>query len=440
MSRRDADKLEERMEAGVLAERQAAAVALLRYPMLHAHGEIAGRRTAEWFALVARHEQPLRRWFADHPGWPLRVSRTQARLVKHRPAGGTANAATRGLVAGGADGSPFTRRRYALLLLTLAALEQCEDQTLVSTLAEKLVSLSANDPRLAPAGPESSLLRLDLSDADHRRDVVAGLRELVRLGVLERVDGDEQRFVADRAGDALYNVQREAASALVQARSAPSLVEDPPQESPEERWRRRLAAAADEAVDRDPPSHAGAGSGRRTTAIRQNLYRRLLDDPVMHLADLEADERAYLNSQRTRLLERIEAATGLFAEVRAEGIALLDVDRTATDALLPRESVTGHVTLLLAEHLAGVAARGRTRVGLGALESHVAGLVKQYGKHWRKDARAPGAETWLTADALGFLRKLDLVRPTPEGAAVDVLPPIARYRVGDVGVGGRNRR
>ena len=425
------------MDAGALAERRTAAVALLRFPLLHARGEAAGRRTAELLALVQRHEQPLRRWFQDHPGWPLRVSRHHARLVKLRPAGGTANAATRGLHAGGRDGPAFTRRRYALLLLALAALEQCEDQTLVSTLAEKLVSLSVNDPRIAPDGPDSSLLRLDLAEAEDRRDVVAALRELARLGVLERIDGDEQRFVADRAADALYNVHRDAAAAVVQARAAPSLVEDDPDEpEPATRWARRLAAAADGPAS----TSADADPARRNATIRRNLYRRLLDEPVLHFADLQPDELAYATSQRARLLGSIEEATGLSAEVCAEGVALLDEDRSATDTPLPRESVTGHVTLLLAEHLAAVAATGRTRVGLGALEAHVAGLVKEYGKHWRKDANAPGAEAWLTADALVFLRKLDLVRPSPGGDAVDVLPPIARYRVGEVVVGGKGGR
>ncbi len=410
--------LDTRLELQALAERQAAAVALLRHPLLHAAGSMAGRKTAELLALVQKHEEPLRRWFLDHPGWPLRVTRESARLTKLRPRGGAATA-PRGLVDA-TGGRAFDRRRYALLLLLLAALEQAEDQTLVSTLAEKLVSLAMNDPRL-----EGSGLRLDLTERADRDDIVHGLRFLTRAGVLERVDGDENRFVQSRDGDALYNVHRGAAAAIVAPRVSPSLAEVLPQDG-EPLLLARLRAVADEP---EPPAER---PGEAATDLRRNLYRRLLDDPVLYLDDLSAAERAYFTSQRPHVLGRIAEMTGLTAEVRAEGVALLDEDGSATDARLPRESPEGHVTLLLAEHLSGLAAAGRTRVGRAALAVKTAELVKTYGRHWRRAAREPGSEAWLTDAAIDLLAGLDLVRPSADGTEIESRPAIARYRVGEV--------
>ena len=124
--------------------------------------------------------------------------------------------------------------------------------------------------------------------------------------------------------------------------------------------------------------------------------------------------------------------TGLIAEVRAEGVALLDEDGSATDRRLPRESPEGHVALLLAEHLSGLAATGRTRVGRAALAVKTAEFAKTYGRHWRRAAREPGAEAWLTDAAIDLLAGLDLVRVSADGTEVESRPAVARYRVGEV--------
>lgn len=246
-----------------------------------------------------------------------------------------------------------------------------------------------------------------LDTADQRRDLVAVVRVLIDLRVVARVHGDEQAYVT-AAGDALYDVDRRVLAALLAARRGPSTVDGVDVDD-------RIAAVTGELVaDTDDA---------RTHAVRHALTRRLLDDPVVYLDELSEAERAYLARQRTTLLRRLEEATGLVAEVRAEGIALVDPTGDATDLGMPEDGTDGHATLLLAEHLVG---RDRP-VPIADLHRHAADLAQQYRTYWRGDSRQPGGEVALVASAVERLEALRLVRRTADG--VIGLPALARYAV-----------
>jgi uncharacterized protein (TIGR02678 family) len=175
----------------------------------------------------------------------------------------------------------------------------------------------------------------------------------------------------------------------------------------------------------------------RNRRLRSQLTRKLLDDPVVYYDELTDAERAYLGSQRAFVLAQIEEATGLIPEVRREGIAMVDESGELTDLGLPEEGTEGHLTLLLAEHLAECARRdGPVAVGPAALRRHVAGLVARHRAHWRKDVAEPGAEVALTGRTIDRLQALRLVRCTEDG--VVPLPALGRYALdsgddGDVG-------
>jgi len=197
-------------------------------------------------------------------------------------------------------------------------------------LVERVVSLAA-DPVLGDAG-----IAFTLDTQEERRDLVAVARLLLDAGVLARVAGDEQAFIAS-TGDALYDVNRRVlASMLVTRRGASTVTETT--------FTGRMRALV--AEPRPETEEA------RNREIRHRLVRRLLDDPVLYYADLSEDERAYLSGQRGLLLRRLVDATGFIPEVRAEGIALLDPTGDATDLGMPEEGTDGHATLLLAEYLA----------------------------------------------------------------------------------------
>ncbi|MEU8976584.1 TIGR02678 family protein [Streptomyces monashensis] len=380
------------------AEFQKAARALLKEPLLLAHGAYADE-----FRLVRQHAAELRDWFDRNTGWSLRVDAEAARL---RKTPGTLADPTHQAREASRARAPFTRRRYVLLCLALAALERGEAQIALGRLAEQVV-LDAADPHLAAAGLEFTLER-----RDERLDLAAVVRLLLRYGVLRRVAGDEEAYVSG-AGDVLYDVERRVLAGLLAARHGPSLI------SAEDFETRLAELTAETALDSEE---------LRFRAIRQKLTRRLLDDPVLYYDELSDEELVYLTRQRAFITARIGELTGLVPEVRAEGIAMVDPLDDLTDVRMPEQGTHGHVTLLLAEHLA--AAGGE--VTCGTLEERVRELAAEHGGFWSKSAKQSGAEAELVEQALSRLTALGLAARTPEG--VVPLPALARYAVGETRV------
>lgn len=376
------------LDQATLQERRAALRALLQRPLLTAD--------ASRFALVRRHVDWLRDWLAKNAGWTLSVSSELARLRKTPADLGDGTRPAREPK----NGAPFTRRRYVLLCLALAALEGADRQTTLGWLADKILSFDAADPQLARSG-----LDFDLKSRDQHRDLVQVVRLLLDLQVLARVDGDEQLYLRNH-GDVLYNVHRPALAAMLNVRRGPSTVEATALEE-------RLEAIVEEPL----PDSDGASNRRR----RSRLTRRLIDDPLLEYEELEAGELAYLQSQRSFLLSKIREATALLPEVRREGIALVDERGELTDLRMPEQCTDGHLTLLLAEFLA--ASPGA--VGWSALERHTAELIARHRKVWRRDVREPGAERRLVRRAVERLEALRLVRFDADG--VEPRPALGRY-------------
>ena len=161
--------------------------------------------------------------------------------------------------------------------------------------------------------------------------------------------------------------------------------------------------------------------GQRT-ALRHHLARRLLDDPVVYLDALNADLRGYWVNQRGPMASRLCEATGLAAEQRAEGLALVDDDGVLTDVVMPGEGTEAHVTLLVAEYLAGQA---RTS-NVDEVAAFLAQARSSYGSYWRKSAREAGAEQELAGIALDRLQKLQLIACTADGN-IQPKPALARF-------------
>lgn len=383
--------------------------AILRRPLLVAHGA-----DADVFRLVRRHQTWLRDWFTRETGWSLRVDPEVARLAKI-PADLTDG--TRPATTGSAQ-QPFGRRRYVLLCLALAGLERADNQITLGRLADD-VMLGCAAPEFTEAG-----ISFSLDSRDERADLVAAVRVLLDLGVLRRVAGDETTFTAG-TGDALYDLDRRALAGMLVTRRGPSTVSDNPGPADLDG---RLAAVVEElTADTDDA---------RNLARRHALTRRLLDDPVVYLADLDEGERAYLTSQRAALTRRITEATGLVAEIRAEGIAMVDPDGDLTDTRMPEDGTDGHATLLLAEHLAREGARlgPQEPIAVADLDAHMRELIAQHQRHWRKGVAEPDAEVELVDRALSRMRALGLLRR--RGDDVFALPALARFALGDLRDGG----
>ncbi|GAA2687006.1 TIGR02678 family protein [Nonomuraea recticatena] len=372
-------------------ERGKAIRALLRYPLLTPE--------APDFRLVRKHQGWLTDWFAREAGWQLHADTAVARLrkVPSRHVDGTRAAQTKGKVA-------FSRRRYVLTCLALAALERADSQVTLGWLAERMLAF-AGDPDLLASG-----MVFTLGTREERTDLatVAGL--LIGIGVLNKVAGDEAAYVSG-SGDALYDVNRRVLAVLPVTRRGPSMVEA-------HDLYERLAAIIEELV---PDTEDG-----RNRLIRHSLTRRLLDDPVLYYRELTEAERGYLERQRGPLLKRLTEATGLVAEVRSEGIALLDPTRETTDLGMPEEGTDGHATLLLAEYLANhLRTYPGTAVEADQATSEMERLAVQHRTLWRKNASVPE----LTAAAIHRLVSLGLIRLQAD--TIVPLPALARFGFAD---------
>ncbi|HEX3647794.1 MAG TPA: TIGR02678 family protein [Pseudonocardiaceae bacterium] len=381
----------------VAAQRRAAMRALLAKPLLIAGTDDPALR------LVRRHATHLREWLAAETGWRLVVGAESARLFK---AGAVDTDPGTHPAREGRGRPAFGRRRYVLLCLALAVLERADAQITLGRLAEGVL-VAAGEPELAEAG-----VVFTLSRRDERSDLVAVVRLLLGLGVLERVAGDEDAYLTD-TGDVLYDVRRRVLAALLTGGRGPSTVAatDPD---------RRLAELTDEPVpDTDE---------LRNRALRHRLTRLLLDEPVVYYDELTEDERAYLVGQRHAITRRIDEATGLVAEMRAEGIAMVDPDDDLTDVRMPEQRTDGHLTLLVAQYLANRV--GGDPVPVARLRGYVRKMAAEHETYWRRGVTEPGADAELLAVALDKLRALRLVADVAtEPASVIARPAIARYSV-----------
>ena len=368
------------------------------------------------FGAVRRHADELRSWFARETGWALHIERDCARLYK-RPA--DLQDAHRGLPG-------YERRRYVLLSLACAVLERADPQITLRVLGERLLALAA-DPSLGARDFSFTLIAVH-----ERRELVAVCRTLLELGVLRRVAGDEEGFVRAASGaadgaDALYDVQRRVLAGMLAAVRGPSTW--PVETAPVTLDERLNALVAEHPVDSE--------EGRRT-ALRHHLARRLLDDPVVYLDGLDGDLRAYFANQRGPMASRLCEATGLVAEQRAEGAALVDEDGGLTDVVMPAEGTDAHVTLLVAEFLAGrQRSEARTpersdAAGVDEIEAFLADARSRYGSYWRKSAREPGSEHELARIALERLEKLHLVA-RHDGRVVP-LPALCRFSIAEADI------
>ena len=369
------------------AQRRSALRSLLAKPLLVADTD------SETLVLVRRHLTELRAWLGRETGWRLVADSETARLFKTAPVLSDASHPARGR-----NKEPFGRRRYVTFCLALSALARADAQTTLGSLADDVLTAAAQ-PELAATG-----FTLTLDGRADRSDLVAVVRLLLGWGVLSRVAGDEETYLSAGA-DVLYDVRRAVLSVLLSGARGPSTVTAVPFEE-------RLTELIAEPVAETDELH--------NQALRRRLTRRLLEDPVVYYGELDEDERAYLLSQRHAITRRIEDATGLIPEMRAEGIAMVDPEDELTDVRMPEQRTDGHVTLLVAEHLAR-----REQAPLDALHAFVRQAAAEHATYWRKGVTEPGAETELLATALEKLSALRLVQV--DGSVVRRRPAIARF-------------
>jgi len=396
----------------IQAERRRALRALLRNPLLLADGD-----TAPQYTLVRNHSPWLKHWLASFPGWSLHVDSEAARLRKMPP--DFADETRPAIDA--TSGTPFSRRRYALLCLALAALEKSDRKTTLGKIAETIMDLVGGDRSLQTAG-----MIFDISSHDQRRDLVHAVRFLLKNGLLRRLHGDEQEFLNQTGtSDALYEINRSVLASMLSVARSPSALEASAHAAASDSTR-GTSHSLDERgkwISEDSPALTEDARNRQ---IRSQLVRSLLDDPVLYYEDLNREQLGYFERQRSFLLRQVREATGLVPEIRREGVAMLDDAGDLTDIKLPEEGTDGQITQLLAGWLAGhLKDKPWGAVPFKTVQQYVSNLIRVHGSKWRKAVRDRGAEIGLSEDALRRLQGLRLVAITAEG--VVPLPAIGRY-------------
>jgi uncharacterized protein (TIGR02678 family) len=373
---------------------------------------ISNRTAAEWFDLVRRRREPIRRWFDYYCGWTLIVEPRlgYARLVKIRAATDPSRPARR-LRAGRA---PFDRRRYVLLCLVAAELLPVPVTT-IGLLADRVSRASAVDPVVTRFNSASRAERMALVDV---------LRLLEYYGVLEVVDGATESFVDTVAAKVLYRVDATLLLHLLAAPVGASQLAVPADEVSlrfgelvgQVTLERRYGRIADDGSDAVPASET-----QRNLWLRHSVFRRLIDDPVLYMDDLSDEERAYITSPTGRRLLREAADQGGFIlEDRADGMMFIDADAIATDSRFPDDASTAKVAgLLLLDGL-------REPSATEQLELAAAGLLARFPR-WAKSYRDNDGPQQLVGDALAVLTGFGLVRVID--GLVYPLPAAARYSV-----------
>lgn len=187
-------------------------------------------------------------------------------------------------------------------------------------------------------------------------------------------------------------------------------------------WRPPAALAAD--LLTAPPLPA-ADPG---TAVR----RLLAETPVVLYDDLAPAEREHLRGAAAAEAERVADFLGLTAEVRAEGVALLDPADELTDLALPGPGTLAQAALLLAERLvedlrpaATATAPPAVLIPDALIDGTLGDITDDYGMSAGWDAGYLADLAAFRRDALDLLHRMGLAAPA--GRTWLLRAPAARY-------------
>lgn len=237
-------------------------------------------------------------------------------------------------------------------------------------------------------------------DIAERRAIVQALKMLDERGVVTALDGDVEGFIRDEDAPVLLGVHHTRLVHVI-ANFAPG---DPGEDA--EQWLSTLERESDPA---------------------RRMRRRLVDDTLVHVIDLDEAEADWL-SRRVRSDDgaQVAAGFGLHLERRAEGAAFVVPDeafrhpRELGDHPFPMPGTVGHAALLLCDHASRhgtqLGAPGPGWRGLSHADVHAA-LAAMAEKHasgkggWSADlADDPAVLADRVAallNALGLLRRRD---------------------------------
>ncbi|WP_326598316.1 TIGR02678 family protein [Streptomyces sp. NBC_01803] len=301
-----------------LADYQKAVRLVLRHPLV-----TPGYPDKAALATVRRWAEQLRTDLLEVLGYRLVTTADTARLQRAQDGlDATRPALTR-------VGRPFDRRRYAYLVLILAALGRHGAQVALGELAD---AVAADAVRIDGLG-------LDTARKADRDAFVDAVTWLTERGALTLADGSATAWAGDpERAEALYDIDREILTAV----HHPTRV---------------LQHLTSVTALLDSSGALGLSAGR--TAQRRDQARRarrlVLENPVAYYAD--ADPGLLGQLRAPALAEDLERLTGLGVERRAEGVALVDTSGRLSDIRFPGGGTVAQAALLLAARISAAAQR-----------------------------------------------------------------------------------
>ncbi|MFJ9908913.1 TIGR02678 family protein [Streptomyces sp. NPDC101152] len=332
-----------------LADYQKAVRLVLRHPLV-----TPGYPDKAALATVRRWADQLRTDLMEVLGYRLVTTADTARLQRAQDGlDATRPALTRA-------GRPFDRRRYAYLVLALAALGRHGAQVALGELAD---AVAADAVRIDGLG-------LDTARKADRDAFVDAVTWLTERGALNLADGSATAWAGDpERAEALYDIDREILLAVHQ----PTRV---------------LQHLTSVTALLDFSGALGLSAGR--AAQRRDQARRarrlVLENPVAYYADADTELLGQLRA--SALAEDLERLTGLTVERRAEGVALIDTSGRLSDLRFPGGGTVAQAALLLA--------------------ARISAAVQRSGRHALELLPAPTAAERLAARA----RRIDAALPS----------------------------
>ncbi|MET7718156.1 TIGR02678 family protein [Streptomyces sp. NPDC005407] len=301
-----------------LADYQKAVRLVLRHPLV-----TPGYPDKAALAIVRRWAEQLRTDLMEVLGYRLVTTADTARLQRAQDGlDATRPALTRA-------GRPFDRRRYACLVLTLAALGRHGAQVALGELAD---AVAADAVRIDGLG-------LDTARKADRDAFVDAVTWLTERGALTLADGSATAWAGDpERAEALYDIDREILTAV----HHPTRV---------------LQHLTSVTALLDSGSALGMSAGRagRRRDQARRARRLVLENPVAYYADADAELLGQLRAPA--LAEDVERLTGLGVERRAEGVALVDTSGRLSDIRFPGGGTVAQAALLLAARISAAAQR-----------------------------------------------------------------------------------
>lgn len=311
-------KVAEQVSSLELADYQRAARTLLSNPLIT---DTYPNRAA--LPLIRRWADQLRPDLHEVLGYRLITTANTARLLRVQDGLDlTRPARTR-------TDRPFDRRRYAYLVLALAALGRSGTQIALSELAD---AVGADAGRIDGLG-------LDTERKPDRDAFVDAVTWLAERGALALADGSAADWVnnPDRA-EALYDIDREVVFAIYRPN----------------RVLQHLPSVTG-LLDSDHGIAQGARQAREAASRRAR--RLVLERPVVYYADVSESLRGQL--RHPGLIEDLERLTGETVERRAEGLALVDTSGRLSDFRFPSGGTPSQAALLLSARIAAHVAKSR---------------------------------------------------------------------------------